>query len=417
MDKEPSTTNSETPQPQPPAAQESTAAPIVAPGDTVTTGVAADEPVTVVMKPPKKHRGGLIAVIIILILLILSGGALAVWYFAVYNNPENVALDAIHQLLSAENVVTDGKIEIFSQDSKTSRTVAVLEFDSSSMRVPNSSNVKLSLSERDANDRVIDNHLVEIELGTAIMADGDIYFRVSNAMETLDRLMDSSDSDLSFYGELGPMLYDIIELIDNEWWQISPDDIVDALEVDASDARPALKFYDCVLDLAQSDYYSEIATIYDENRFLEIAKTDRAASAAGRSVYGILSLDHESLANFINALPESNAANEFYSCYNQFTSDVNDGRSYDNLTASDFDEISKYDIKEALPDEWAVYFEISNFGHKLYKITGEAAQDDTEVTVDLSFDYSLATVSAPQNYRPITDLIDEISELWYGALY
>ncbi len=410
MEKKSSTTSPESAN-NPASENSEPVAPVVESGDTVTTGVAADEPVTVVMKPPKKNRGGLIAIIVVLILLVLSGGAFAIWYFAVYSNPDNVAYDALRQLVSAPNVITNGTVEIVSEQTGDTRVVASLDFDTSSMRVPTSTDVKISFSERDKNDKIVDDHLIELNLGTAILADGDIYFRVSDAMKALDQISDSSESALDEYGEIGAMAYDIIEIIDNEWWQISLDDLVSTLDIKKSEAQPALDFYDCVLNIAKSDWSGEIATLFKDHRFMHIEKVDRAASESGRSVYGILDIQHEELADFINALPETASAEAFYACYNEFARDVNGGGEIDELSARDFDEVTASEITEAMPDDFEAYFEISNFGHRLYKMNTTAKDDDDELTVDLSFDYSDARVSAPDKYRPITDLVDEISEI------
>lgn len=417
MEKKTATDNSEAVKQQDASSADLASAPIVDKGDTVTTGVVADEPVTVVMKPPKKNRGGVIAIIIILILLLLSGGAFAFWYFAVYSNPENVAYDALRQFVSAPNVVTNGTVELVSEQTGDTRIVASFDFDTSSLRVPNSTDVKLSISERDQDDKVVDQHHFELNLGTAILTGGDIYFRVSNAMKALEQLSQSSESGLDAYGELGAMAYEIIEIIDNEWWQISLDDLVASLEIKKSEAQPALAFYDCVLEIAKSNWASELAPLFKEHQFVHIRKTDQPASATGRSVYAVTDIQHEALANFINALPESASANAFYACYNQYARAINDGGQIDELSASDFDEVATSDITDAMPDDLEIYLEISDFGHQLHKFNGIAKQDDDKLAADLTFDYSDVAVSAPDNYKPITDLIDEIAEIVSEHLY
>ncbi len=95
-----------------------TETPASVPGSTpVAETMPATDPVTgapvdtvVLVKPPKKKKTGLIVSIIIITLLLLGGIGFAIWYFAVYQSPENVVFDSVNKLITAKNVQTEGEL-------------------------------------------------------------------------------------------------------------------------------------------------------------------------------------------------------------------------------------------------------------------------------------------------------------------
>ncbi len=350
------------------------------------------------------HKGALIAGIIIGILLCIVAGVL-IWFFACYNQPERVAFDAVEHFLKADNVVTTGEVKVTPDDTEESGIESVvIALDSSSSSLPSSSKVALTVKTNTEKE-------FKLDLGTVQMSDGVLYLQISRIMETVEQLnLDQSERE-----QLGDF-FDTLELIDNEWWRISLDDFKDNLE----ETDPgAIDFwgdiYTCAVDLANGDLKQDIAKVYSDHRFLKVAavkdvsRIDGLAGfqpASWHQLYEI-SLDNVALADFINALPETPAANAFYDCANEAIAKYYDDDSLEKFSAENFEEISASDIE--WPEDLHVVLEISQFGHQLRSLHAYQSADDIDLSVDLEFKYQSVTVSAPESYRPISDLFDELA--------
>lgn len=380
---------------------------------TVVTGQAGDQPVTVVMNPPKKHKVGIIVGIVVLLLFLIGGGALIAWYFCVYNSPEVIAYDAMRQFISAEHVVTSGTMRLASSeaDEDGNITVAELKLNSSSMRLPNSTAINLNISERDRNNEIVDNHEISFGLSFTMLADGTIYFKTDNLAETIDNAFSAEDTNLGDLDNASQFAYAIVELLDNQTWQISLSDILDGLDLDSSISSPVEGFYDCILSAAGDN--DDLVNLYDAHRFVEITKTDQAAFTSGATRYQV-ALDYEQMTDFTNALPETTGGEQAIACYNNLAEELD----LNHLSASDLPEVKAKDLEKLFPSDYQFYLEISNFGHQLKRIEAEGTTEDIKLNGFLDFDYSAVEVTAPSDYRPVTDLFEEvfglIGEYFYG---
>lgn len=380
---------------------------------TIVTGQAGDQPVTVVMNPPKKHKIGIIVGIVIFLLFLIGGGALAVWFFCIYSSPEVVAYDAMRQFMSAEHVSSAGLVRITSSepDEDGNITVADLNFASSSMRLPNSTVVNLNVSERNRDNEIVDDHEISLGLNFTMLSDGTIYFKTGDLAKTIDKALSAEDADLDELDDMGQFAYAIVELLDNQTWQISLGDVLDEMDLDHSIADPITDFYNCALSAAQEN--NDLAKLYDTHRFIQISKTDQAADTSGDTLYQV-ALDYTAMADFANALPETAGAEKAIVCYNNLADEFD----FDHLSTSDFPEVETKDLEKILPDDHQLYLEISDFGHRLDSIKLKTKNDDVEVSVDLGFGYTAVEVTAPTDYRPVTDLFEEVfglvGEYFYG---
>lgn len=379
---------------------------------TIVTGQAGDQPVTVVMNPPKKHKVGIIVGIVVFLLFLIGGISLAVWYFCIYNSPEVVAYDAMRQLITAEHVSTTGTVRIAEAESLDGFiNVAELEFNSSSMSLPNSTSVSLNISQRyEDNDQVVDDHEISLDLGFVVMSDGVIYLQVEHLIDTIDKAIATEDTTLDDFDDTVQFAYAIAELIDNQWWQISLGDILDELDFDSTIADPVTDFYDCILSAAGEN--ANLAKLYDAHRFVEITKTDQAAVTSGTSRYQV-ALNYEQMANFVNALPETTGGEKTIVCYN----DLADEFDFSHISAKDFPKVKAKDFEKALPSDYQLYLEISNFGHQLKRVEAAITVNGVKIDGFLNFDYSAVEATAPSDYRPITDLFEDAFELFGEYFY
>ena len=353
----------------------------------------------------KKNRTGLMIGIIAGVLALILGG-LAIWFFAFYSNPEKVAFDAIKNLITADNVTMNGSVAILPEaTADSSFSSIILNIDSSSKTLPNSTTATLLITPNDNNE---DAEAIQIQLSTVYLADGVAYIQISGLIDAMNELgLDATTSS-----ELSA-IFDTLERVDNEWWQISIPNLISEMELEEDEAEGLNAIYTCAVDAMNNDNSGEIASLYQANKFIQVEPTKSIIDSAGNETlpnsgykYYEVSLNNELLANFVNALPNTTTASIFYDCYNSAVEEYN---IYETISASDINEVSADDF--ALPDDLHIYLEISRFGHKLRSVAAEQQDGDVTISGSVLFQYEAGEVAEPENYRSVTELFDELTEL------
>lgn len=353
----------------------------------------------------KKNHGPAIIIGIVLGVILLLFGGLAFWFFAIYSNPDKVAFDAVEHFFAAENVSMNGGFSLISQDEDSPFELAILQLESSSKSLPNSTKAILLVTPKDADE----SEAIRLELGTVQLSDGIAYIQLSGIMDAIEAA--------GLNEALAENILDLAEEVDNEWWQISVPDLLAHLEAPSDEADALNGIYTCAVNLASPENSNRLSQaagdLYRSNKFVTVepVKSITDASGAGESTpnsgyaYYEVGLDTVALASFINALPSTEIANEFYDCYNSAIADLGG----DKINATDFDEVSSDDFE--IPEDTHIYLEISKFSHELRSVTIEQGMDGTSFSGGILFTYATEAVEEPADYRPITDLIDEITEL------
>lgn len=427
---QPATTVVEAPSTPAPAASETM------PATDAATGAPVDT--VVIVKPPKKKKTGLIVGIIVAILLILSGIGVAIWYFAVYQNPENVVLDAIDKLITAKNVSPHGTFHTtIASDNGYSVELAVT-VDSSSYRLPSETAVNLMLTVRDASGELATDEAIKVQVGSVQMADGVAYLKLDNLTETLDQVLPNIiPPDNCAHGEtncvdVNPIevaLYEIADLLDEQWWRISISEILDEVD-DLEDwqAETIKDLYACAIDVMNTDNSQEMSLIYRRNRFIDIKElAKRDAYPEGTTGYSV-SLNYDALANFLNAAKHSSSTTAFYDCYNAAITKASkhaDDYYYDDedfeemkISVDDLEDVKVSDLKKYLPQDLEIILHIDSWNHLLREAEVEFDIDDQNALVSVGFGYETQEVVAPSDARPITELVEEISliinDLYYS---
>ncbi len=364
--------------------------------------VAPAQPASPVSSKPK--RTGLIVTIIILIIVLLAGIGTAIWYFCFYSNPDKVAYDAVTSFLKQPSLVSDGSVMTRMELDNGNTLSFVVGLKAKSDDNSNSesmASIHFLLTDVDGQE-VVSSDDYAVEISNMITSDGVIYLRTDN----LDEVVEQIAGDVSIYTETeideeaAELVYDLLGKIDGEWWQISVPDLVDELIEDNSVARPIKEFYTCMVDVSHQNIGAQIAGIYNDNRFLKIEKKE--GGLFGDSTYRV-SFDNEAMANFMNSTLDIEAGKEAEKCIEQLADDLDGTYSIDK-TYIDAD-----DIKD-VSDEVEFEMVISNFGHELKAISAGLTNlgDDEYFTIGFDFSHPAVTVSAPQDYRPITELFEEI---------
>lgn len=340
---------------------------------------------------------------IIAALLVFAG----VWAH-VYTSPAKVASDAMNKLFSAENVALDGSILLESTNQDSELRELIVFFDSASTSLPSATHVAIR-------GALEDETQISIDVGTVQMQDGVIYLQLNGIIDTLTEFGIEED-DLGW-------IYEAVEVIDNEWWRIDMREIATALEFDQEDAKRLEDLQSCIAQEMDNDIRSELGSLYRSNDFIDLVKVDEVrfedGSTYGKSFsdtsYYSLVPDYHKMAGFVNGLPDLNTVKRLNQC-------VQDNYPGTELSTDDFNEVTASELERALDGsaKTEVFLEISKWGHELKHLVARIADEDAIATINLSFTYQEAKVSAPDSYRPITELVDELTELvteFYQEIY
>lgn len=363
--------------------------------------------------PHEKSHKGLIVGIIAAVILLICGGV-AAWFCFWYSNPDQVAYDAVNQLIKAENVGFEGGFAYFNPDEDSELKMVLISFDSASSSLPSSTSGKIQFVFNP--EKVEGDPRVLIEVKNIVMQDGVIYLQLAGLMDSINSLEldEATRASLEVY-------LSTVEVIDNEWWQISVPDLLADTGMPEQQADAFSDIYQCTVQAMNSDMSGEVAEIYKQNQFVKVQPTKRLAPensdsetelTAGYKAYE-LTIDKNKLAGFVNRLPETKVAEDFFACYSQAMYDAGYVGSKDHLSADDFEEITADDVAWPDAEDMRVYLEISRFGHKL-RSAHVYAYDDGEYLAGgtILFKYENVVVNPPESYRPVTDLFAELAEMF-----
>lgn len=369
---------------------------------------------------PKRSKAPLIVSIVVAVLL-LGGLILGAWYFLFYNQPAKVVLDAVNSVLTDDNLALNGEVQFLRTESRDSGLAwAVFKFDSSSQTLPNTTNAQLRLGVQ-ADEEIEE---LEFDLGVVQAQDGVLYLRISGIMAAIDQQV--SDE---VYDEMSD-LFELLDLVDGEWWRISISEISSYFGWGETGAHYQ-SLYDCGVQLLDQNHAGELHPLYRAHPFLTITKDSSVIPQRANTTIYQAQIDHEQLAQFLNQLPETDAAESYYACYNQamqklYQSDYialpwgggfhPDPSETPVMDATSFDELTSEDVDDFLPEDLQVQLYIDNWTHELHTLTLNFQLNDQYSAAGVFYPVHRATVTfTPDQYRPITELLEELVD-WAEAL-
>ena len=346
------------------------------------------------------------ALCLVLALVLLSAGGIAIWYFGFHHQPEQAVLDAFDQLGRADGIALQGDAEVSSL-TDPAQTIATLDFVAAP-EAPGMLSADLTFfptASPDGTASTAPN--LQLQLNTVTDDAGVTYLQLGGLTELLANVptTELSPEELTLLENYRATL----ETIDNEWWQISVTDLIDSLELEPTASQAFHEFYGCLWDLAQTNYRALFAALYQQHPFLQISErtTESETSltaTAGSTVY-VATIDFDQLAAFLNQIPTTDAAEAYFACYNNISG------LEEALDATDFNELTADELRESLPGNLTVELEISNWSHQLRQFSlNWQPNDQLQVAVTARVAYQSAIVTIPDAYRPLTDLVDELSE-------
>lgn len=386
----------------------------------------------------KKKRTGLIAGIIIAILLLCGVGAFAA-YAVIKNQPENIALESFSNLMSAKQVAVTGTFNITpGEDLEDYIGPISVNINASKSDANQSSNTKLTVNYPEFDDPI------NLEFGEVMMSDGVFYLKASGLQKIyediaadmiadyiesqlesqyqysvydtcysysdldaylacIDQVVDTSDPAVqatikSQTAVIKSHIENIIESIDDEWFEFSIDDIMDSDLISdytsSSTKESTTNIYDCVIDINQnfSNYTGELNDLYSKNQFVVLTPDQES--------YYKITFDTNKLASYTNGIQRTKLANDYASCYDvTLTDDM-----YTEVKADDFSKALEY-----LPDIYAKFDGFLN--HHLTDLKISRDYDYFALSSNLSFTYpGNLVISAPAESTPIMEVVEDIME-------
>ena len=346
------------------------------------------------------------ALCLVLALVLLGAGGIAIWYFGFHHQPEQAVLDAFDQLGRADGIALQGDAEVSSL-TDPAQTIATLDFVAAP-GAPGMLSADLAFFPTTSSDAATSTTPnLQLQLNTVTDDAGVTYLQLGGLTELLASAptAELSPEELTLLENYRATL----ETIDNEWWQISVTDLIDSLELEPTTSQTFHEFYGCLWDLAQTNYRALFAALYQQHPFLQISERTTESeisltATAGSTVY-VATIDFDQLAAFLNQIPTTDAAEAYFACYNNISG------LEETLDATDFNELTADELRESLPGDLAVELEISNWSHQLRQFSlNWQPNDQIQVAVTAKVAYQSAIVTIPDTYRPLTDLVDELSE-------
>jgi len=347
----------------------------------------------------KKSRKGLIALIVTLLIIILAAAGAAIWYFVFYSNPERVVFDAVDGFLKRDTIVSEG---IVNGEVKLSsnKILIVAGLNSKSAGISSENTIDTKVSFLDEDGELLSEHQYELEASGIMMKDGVIYFRIGKLLETFEAALDDASIDLEDLNDDMLAVREIIEEVDNEWWQVNVPDIIDEIVSDPEEAQSSKDFYACLIDVANSgSAKKDVIAAYEQNRFFNIGK----ATAQGNVTEYDVSLDYEKLANFYNTMTDSETSHEIKNCAKKLK-----GVSDAEIDAEN-DPVTVADLEANFRNIDSFTLTISNLGHELKGISYEISdKDEVKFVGAFSFEHPAVTIESPESYRPVSELVEQI---------
>lgn len=324
---------------------------------------------------PKKKKKGLIVGIIIAAALVLIGGGGAAAYTLWYQNPDKVVGDALVNAITADSLTGTGTVTITSKDT--------------SFKVTMDGKAKQNFGDLNAKvEYTTDGKTVTLDGSGIITQEGDIYFKVKNVRPLTDAYFGM------FVGESTPKAFDsVIQKIEGNWIKISKDDIG---TVSDEAKKTQACFEETAKSLSENKAWSkQLATLYQNNKFILITKELGTKSVAGTNSMGYeLDFDTKVASNFAKGLSDTDFGKKVKEC--------NPSVNYEDFAKS---------LEEAKKSEAKTSFQVwvSQFRHELTQVTASASSEESkaDVTLEPKFNQPV-TVAAPEKSIPVKDLQAEI---------
>ena len=341
----------------------------------------AAEPGTGMGGKPKSKKKWLIALIALALLLLVGGGAASAYYFAVFQKPENVLLDALNKASLAKAVQSDTTVTL-NKDLGSGAVMKDIKFKA------NSADNQTSLIDATVNMELQGKALSLGGKTVIALADNALYFKINNVTDAINAIMESQDAA----GEMPAAYLDMIAAIEDQWVKVTVDDIKKNSDTAGSELECTIN----VMKKQNADSNKAVATLYKNNPFIVVKES---LGVKNNQLGYKLNIDEAKAKAFGKSLEETQAFKDMKAC----------SPSEDVLP----DDLSTVD--SAITDNTAYTVWIDQWSHELKSIqfTGESGSgsDKTKYdgTVNIAYDPN-AKVEIPTGVISFDEFMERLQE-------
>lgn len=367
-------------------------APAPKPTDTEQSPVI---PVVQAQKPPKKSKVKLIVGIVIGSLVIVGLTALALWYFLVWQSPQNVLTRAVAKTFTTEKSIASGTI---TTEMNGAKVEVAIKSASDLPKGKLAATVKISPEGLDK--------AIEINADGVLADDGTLYFKLDGVKKSVNIVIDQviqsqlgsgaeSHEKVAYMNspegkkmmeqvkqQALKQLQPVIDAVDGQWVKISPSDLSNLPSEDTACVFDSLKMIQ-----TDADARKEVAKVYQDNAFLVIKGETEAKD--GSKGYDI-ELDKDKAREFAKAAVDTKLGRKMKDCGGELTADSMTG-----------------DSSKGSVDSFRVW--IANGELRSVELTQKADGAEAKIAYDLQ-PGKTETIDVPSDTKTLTELVEELQD-------
>ena len=394
--------------------------------------------------PAKKKRTGLIISLIVIFLIILGSGGTFATFAVIKNSAENILLDSLGHLVSADQVAASGTLNFTPKNLGLIGIDSILlDFDVKRAQSNQSADANLQINFTDGTSTDLIN-FGEVMLQNGVFylhVDGinplyqnsyrtsvssyiqanlamrytwasrevcysidvyDAYLECINSIDTNSPELTATIAEQS--DQLLSQIDEIVAKIDGQWFEFSIQDILNSdflseeLALNTATKQGIASAYNCSIDIINhfSNYSDDFSNLYHQYPFVNLTPRQNDSYA--------VSLDANRLAGYLNNMPSLRFYQDVAKCTN-----VASPSSPYQISAADLEP-----SLQSLPD---ISLRFDGFlDHHLTNAKVSQSNNYYDFSLDINFTYpSNLQVSAPADSLPIMDLVQEVYTIFLNT--
>lgn len=343
----------------------------------VAPGTVPEQTAPVPQLPVKKSKKGLIIGLVAAGVVVLGLATAGIMYATVYNNPENVVVDAFSKALAAKSSTVNGTASIKTQD-----TSVKLDLSTAANEAGQGSADATVTITASGEDYTLKGHFA----GTK----DEVYIKLDDLRSVITGALGSEYSDMidTYYGS-------ILDKIDGKWVVIKQSDLEELSSGSVSNKESTCIQNEVTKLQSDASLRNELTNVYKKNPLFTI---ESKGSDSDGNRYSLTPVSSDKAKNFFNAVVET----KFFKAVDDCTSGDLKKQFTDSSSSS-----SSSDKATGTLELW-----IDGWSHNLNKFSLTMKSDGTELTSEFKTKFNNnPSVTIPKGETTVDDLKTEIKKL------
>ncbi len=358
-------------------------------------------------KPRKKHK----AVLWIVGIIVVLGAAFAVWWFAYFNNDKAILKGAFNNLVSQQVGTMDMNLNLKPNDASAFGGISEINFDA---RTVSNSNEQADFS-LDIKSETISAKLTG---GLFTEPNGNIYVKLGGLtplVDTATEMMGASSTQQQ--STLDTYITPIVEEIDNQWIEISQEDL-DSL-TGTEDGINTKAMMQCLTNLNEkiADSSSLRQNLFEALQSENVLNVERVGQDSDGIKYKLTVDGKADLQRFGRNLAETDIAKEATDCMKNAMPEGTFDEIEDSTDVEDVETATSNIFGEA---DVTINFWVDRTSREARRLELNVVQDNNTggvVKFTMTNDYSEPSVPvAPTDTISLMDLISDIQDSLAGLI-